>query len=195
MKTTKTVFKKTQTFRRILASFLLMVVFASLLPTTALAASTSYQYKVVAVKKLDDKVLCSTPFATVTGDPNVTISITRTQSVSRTYSCKVNVTIKEINAALGWSKSETDEVSVSNGGSWKVPSKENGKKVAKGTLQGYVYMDRYEYKIMRRTVTIGHGGRGGMSVRYGKWEDWKTGCIACKARPNDIYYKKTVTYK
>jgi len=194
MKMGKMIFcKKSKVAKRIIASVMLFSLFVGTLPMGAFAATTTYQYKVVPVKKLG-RVLSSSYFASVEGTPGITISITKTQSVARSYSCTLNVSIKEINTALGWSKSTTDQVSVSNGGSWKVPSKYKNKSVTRGVLRGYVYMDRYEYKIMRRTMTIGSGGRG-KTVSYGKWEDWKTGCIAYKARTNDIYYKASYIYK
>ena len=148
----------------------------------------------VKVKNLP-KTLASKPFGSSTGTPGITISINRTQSISRTYSCTQNVSISAINAAIGWSQSSSESMSISNGGSWKVPKKVNKKTVKNGILEGYIYLDRCEYKIMRRTVTTGHGGRQGLTRYYGKWEDWKTGCIACKARPYDVLFKTRCIYK
>lgn len=157
-------------------------------------ADTSYDYRVVKVKSLS-KQLSTSYFASVQGSPGITLSITSSKSVSRSYSCTANVSVKAINTAIGWSQSASDQLSITKGGSWKVPAKANGKAVKTGTLRGYVYLDRYEYKIQRRTVTTVGRAHSGSHKKYGAWTDWKTGCIACKARLNDIAYNYSYTYK
>ncbi len=157
-------------------------------------AGTSYEYRAVKVKPLS-KQLSTSCYASAEGGPGVTISISTSKSVSRSYSCTTNVSVKAINTAIGWSQSTSDSVNVTKGGSWKVPAKANGKAVKKGILKGYVYLDRYEYKIQRRTVNTISRAHSGSYKKYGSWTDWKKGCIAYKARLNDVSFRTSYVYK
>lgn len=182
--------------RSVLAALLLMT-FCIVAFSMPASAATDYQYKSVKVKNLS-KELSNTAFASVQGNPGVTLSITTSKSFSRSYSYTLSgkVGINDINASIGWSKQTTDTISISKGGSWKVPSKANNRNVKYGNLKGFMYYDRVEYKVQRRTVTkISRAHGGGYQTKYGNWENYKTGCIAKKASPNSVAYRTYYTYK
>ena len=181
--------------RSIFAILLVMVLFVAAFTMPA-SARTTYTYRAVKVRNLS-KELSKTPLATNQGQPGITLTINASRSVSRTYSSTANggVKVADINASIGWTKSTTDSVTISNGGSWKVPYKSNNRNVKNGVLRAYCYYDRVEYKIQRQEINQTGGGRGGMRVTRGPWKDYQTGCIAKKARVNDIVFTRTLNYK
>ena len=176
-----------------LISIILLAVLLTAVAADASALTWFYQYKVEKVQNLP-KELSTTAFATSQGEPGITISINASKSVSRSYSYTISgsVKVKDVNAGIGWTNSRSDSVSITNGGSWKVPAKVSGKKVKMGILKGYFYYDRVEYRVFRRRVYV---NAPTMTIVFGKWTVYKTGCIAKKVRSNDVVYKKTYQYK
>ena len=80
-----------------------------------------YQVKNVVTKS---NTTGSSDLAVVTGQPGITISITKTKTVSTTLSATFGATYKAISGAVGWNVT----------GSTTVPSKHNGKAVKTRTL-------------------------------------------------------------
>lgn len=74
----------------------------------------------------------SSDLAIATGQPGITVSITKTKSVSTTLSATFGATYSAISGAVGWNVTGSTSISIS--GSAKVPSKYNGKSVKTMTL-------------------------------------------------------------
>lgn len=101
-----------------------------------------YQIKNV-VKKKD--FTGSSDLAAVTGQPGITVSITKTKSVSTTLSATFGATYKSISGAVGWNVTGSTSISIS--GSAKVPKTHNGKSVKNMTLHA-----KSVYKVKRFDV-------------------------------------------
>lgn len=74
----------------------------------------------------------SSDLAIATGQPGITLSITKTKSVNTTLSAAFGATYSAISGAVGWNVTGSTSISIS--GSAKVPSKHNGKSVKTMTL-------------------------------------------------------------
>ena len=147
-----------------------------------------YVYRVVKVRDLPRR-MADKPIDRVWGEPKHKLSIKRSKEWTRSYSVSAKVSIKEIGTEIGWGADAKDTVKIESGDEWTVPEKVGKKKVKKASLDVYVYLDRVEYKIQRRAWRVD------IPVRYGKWEDWKTGCIAEKACEDEFEFKNTYVYK
>ena len=147
-----------------------------------------YVYRVVKVRDIPRR-MADKPIDRVWGEPKHKLSIKRSKEWTRSYSVSAKVSIKEIGTEIGWGADAKDTVKIESGDEWTVPEKVGKKKVKKASLDVYVYLDRVEYKIQRRAWRVD------IPVRYGKWEDWKTGCIAEKTCEDEFEFKNTYVYK
>ena len=191
--------------RRLLPVLIIICVMAAIIPQFSLKASAAspkkkvtYEYKAVKVKTISKK-RSSSPFGSISASPGLTISLTASKSISRTYSntANIGVTVKQLNAAMGWSNSKSDTVSVSKAAAWKVPSKAKDSKgktraVKQGHLKGYTLIETVRYKTMRRTVTTTYPW-GLPKIVKGPWKDYKYG-TATKADPTHITYIRSFTF-
>lgn len=146
-----------------------------------LGGTTYYKYRVTNVKNGSDYTGTS-KIATVSGTPGMTISISKTKTVGRTYSVTVGtVSESQINAAVGYSVSGSDSISIS--GSYKVPKKYNGRKVKSASLNAYVIYKTKNFTVQRRKV---------QNVLQFPWTDYGSGY---SRKPYGISFTKTYIYK
>lgn len=146
-----------------------------------LGGTTYYKYRVTNVKNGSDYTGTS-KIATVSGTPGMTISISKTKTVGRTYSVTAGtVSESQINAAVGYSVSGSDSISIS--GSYKVPKKYNGRKVKSASLNAYVIYKTKNFTVQRRKV---------QNVLQFPWTDYGSGY---SRKPYGISFTKTYIYK
>lgn len=115
-----------------------------------------------------------TIIAKAIAEPGITASIGVRKEISRTYSGTFGTTISKVSAALGYSVTSTDGVTIS--GSAVCPSTYNDKKVKYMTLNANVIYKVKTYDVYK------HG------LSY-----WKTGTGNSKRAYGDYFYK-TYTY-
>ena len=146
-----------------------------------LGGPTYYKYQVTNVKNGSDYIGTS-KIATVSGTPGMTISISKTKTVGRTYSVTAGTVSKsQINAAVGYSVSGSDSISIS--GSYKVPKKYNGRNVKSASLNAYVIYKTKNFTVQRRKV---------QNVLQSPWTDYGSGY---SRKPYGISFRKTYIYK
>ena len=142
---------------------------------------TYYRYRVTNVRNGNDYTGTS-KIATVSGTPGMTISISKTKTIGRTYSVTAGTVSKsQINAAVGYSVSGSDSISIS--GSYKVPKKYNGRNVKSASLDAYVIYKTKNFTVQRRKV---------QNVLQFPWTDYGSGY---SRKPYGISFRKTCTYK
>lgn len=95
------------------------------------SASSPIYYYVKNVKRILD-YKSSSDIAVASGGPGVTLGISKTKTISTTFSATFGASVKAISAAIGWNIVGSTSISVS--GSAKVPARHNGKKVKSMTL-------------------------------------------------------------
>lgn len=146
-----------------------------------LGGPTYYKYRVTNVRNGSDYTGTS-KIATVSGTPGMTISISKTKTVGRTYSVTVGTVSKsQINAAVGYSVSGSDSISIS--GAYKVPKKCNGKNVKSASLNAYVIYKTKNFTVQRQKV---------QNVLHFSWTDYGSGY---SRKPYGISFRKTYIYK
>lgn len=105
--------------------------------------------------------------AKASGRPGMTISISKTVSVSNSYSCAAAVSTESLSSTLGFSVTGTESISVT--GSDKVPQTHNSKNVSSMTLIAYPLFDNYSYEVHIRSSAVQNTlvGRGTASRAVG----------------------------
>jgi hypothetical protein len=83
--------------------------------------------------------------ATASGDPGVTISVSKSVSVSNTVSSTFGASNSIISGAVGWSITGSSTVGVQ--GSFLVPKKDSGKNVAKGHLDARLIYKKKAFDV------------------------------------------------
>lgn len=115
---------------------------AEIMPQT----TSSVYYQVKNVRKSSDYTGKS-DIAIATGQPGVTVSISKSKSVSTTLSATLGATYSKISAAVGWNV--TGSTSISIKGSAKVPSKHNNKNVKTMTLHAKAIYKVKKFDVYR----------------------------------------------
>lgn len=141
------------------------------------SAADTVLYRVHNVKNLKNSF--GKDFLKMSGSPGITIGLSKAKK--KTYSLEFGLTFncsKKIIANATWGSTRESELIYQ--GTWKVPSKANGKKVKRG----YLHM-RPEYKVKKYTVSHKNFGTN-------KWivDGTSTTKKACSV---DVY--KTYVYK
>lgn len=135
------------------------------------------RYRVRGVKKISDKT-DSGAIAVASGQPGMTLAINQTKSVSTTTSAKFGASDKMISAEVGWSTTGSTAISIS--GSYKVPSKANGKKVKSCKLSAHAIRKRKSFIVDK------------MAWNSTKWVKQGTGNVG---KAYGVSFKKTFIYK
>lgn len=109
------------------------------------SASSPIYYIIKNVRSASDYT--GSDIATATGGPGVTLSISKTKSVSTTVSGTFGASNSAISSAVGWSV--TGSTSISIQGSDTVPKKHSGKKVKKMTLHAKTVYKVKKYDVYK----------------------------------------------
>ncbi|BCJ96108.1 hypothetical protein acsn021_36770 [Anaerocolumna cellulosilytica] len=144
-------------------------------------AVTTYRYRITNVMSGSDYV-GSGSIAIATGEPGSTISISKTSSVSNTYSLSASVvSASTVTTAVGFSVTSSESISISASDS--VPSTHNGRQVKSMSLNAFPVYKTKSFTIER------HKSVGG--VNYG-WSDYGSGTAS---QAYGISFIKTYVYK
>ena len=140
-----------------------------------------YRYRAVNVHDLSDQT-GTTKIATSQGEPGVTVSISKTVSVSNSFTTTLGgIQAGTVTASVGFNVSASESIAV--GGSALVPETHDGKAVLYMNLDAYTVYSRKGFDVER------HKSSNGMN--FG-WSAYGTGTAK---RAYGVSFKKTYTYK
>lgn len=111
--------------------------------------------------------------STVAGDPGIIIDLSYSDSHAASHSGDFGLSDAGVNLAVGFAV--TGSYSVSYAGSYKIPSKDNGKDVTRANLNIKVVYANHSY-----------------TVKNASYPNGKTGTAK---KPYGIYYEKVITYE
>lgn len=143
---------------------------------------TIYRHRITNIKNASDWT-GSNVIATAKGEPGVTVSISQTKSVSRTYSTTASYDLSStVSSAVGFSVTGSTSISIS--GSAKVPTTYNGKAVKTMSLNAKPIYKKKTFNIDRRKSVNGY--------LYGWVINWGSGSAS---NPYGVSFSKSYTYK
>lgn len=129
---------------------------------------TIYRYRLTNLTSGADFTDYSNKIATASGQPNMTLTISKSSSVQNTYSLSAGISSEvntsTISAGVGYDVTSSTDVTISVEDT--VPSKNNGKKVKKMTLNVYPILKTTNFTVQRHRSVNG--------LNYG-WSDYGTG--------------------
>lgn len=117
-------------------------------------------------------------FASTSGSPGMTLSLSVSESVSRSVTAKFGASNKMIETAVGFSV--TGKVTVTNSTSMKVPTNHNNRNVKRMTLSARPIMQRKSFRV-QSAPSAG--------------STWRTEGTGTASRPIGVAYTKSYTYK
>lgn len=142
-------------------------------------ATSYYHYRVINAKKTG-QVKGTSVLAKASGEPGITLTISKQTSVSASYSATVSIPSTYVTSGVGFNVTKSSNITVS--GSTPVPKTHNGKKVKEMTLNAYALYDKYSYTVQRQHVK--------KQIKY-DWKDWGNGTAL---KPIGVHFSKTYMY-
>lgn len=144
-------------------------------------AVTVYRYRITDINDTGD-IVGTKSLAVGSGQPGMTIKLSKTVEVSNTYSLSANVIPSDtISAEVGFEVTEKESVTVE--ATDEVPSQVNGRQVKSMSLKAYPVYDTKTFTIER------HKSVGGVNYGWSKYGSGKAG------QAYGVSFKRTYVYK